>query len=257
MTSDRDVADQETSGREAHLVELVDEAGNPIGARTVDEAHRLPGLLHRAFSVFLVDPAGRVLLQQRAAAKTRFPLRWANSCCGHPAPGQSLDSAAGQRLHEELGVGGVRLTEIGVYLYRAEDPETGRVEFEYDHVLRGDFGRDRPVLPDPDEVADLRWVHPDELRAQLEVDPDSYAPWLGGVLGRLGQPPTAPPAVEAAPTSAAPSAPAPPATPSAAAPSAAAAPTGSSRRPGNDGRWHVRSATGSEEDNPAERSGGR
>jgi isopentenyl-diphosphate delta-isomerase len=250
MTSDRDAAGQETSGREAHLVELVDEAGNPIGARTVDEAHRLPGLLHRAFSVFLVDPAGRVLLQQRAATKTRFPLRWANSCCGHPAPGQSLDSAAGRRLHEELGVGGVPLTEVGVYLYRAEDPETGRVEFEYDHVLRGDFAPDRSVLPDPEEVADLRWMHPDELRARLDADPAAYAPWLGGVLSRLSEPEAVPPpAPEAVP-------------PSAAGPSAAASPAAgqsgaSSRRPGNDGRWHVRSVAGSEEDNPAERSGGR
>ncbi|MBE1485852.1 isopentenyl-diphosphate Delta-isomerase [Plantactinospora soyae] len=243
MTSDRDTADRETSDREAHLVELVDEAGKPIGARTVDEAHQLPGLLHRAFSVFLVDPAGRVLLQQRAATKTRFPLRWANSCCGHPAPGQSLDTAAGRRLHEELGVSGVPLTEIGVYLYRAEDPETGRVEFEYDHVLRGDFAPDRSVLPDPDEVADLRWMHPDELRAQLDADPTAYAPWLGGVLSRLRHPEAVPPAPEPAPPAAVPPAAGPSATPS--------------RKPGNDGRWHIRSATGSEEDNPAERSGGR
>ncbi|MEE6258231.1 isopentenyl-diphosphate Delta-isomerase [Plantactinospora sonchi] len=181
-----------TSGREAHLVELVDEAGTPLGARTVDEAHRQPGLLHRAFSVLLVDPDGRILLQRRAAAKTRFPLRWANSCCGHPEPGQSPDSAARVRLREELGVDPVPLTEVGVYLYRAEDPGTGRVEYEYDHVLRGEFSPDTPVLPDPDEVADLRWVHPDELRDRLAADPGSYAPWLGGVLSRFtGSAPTA------------------------------------------------------------------
>ncbi|MDG4790695.1 isopentenyl-diphosphate Delta-isomerase [Micromonospora sp. WMMD1102] len=216
-----------TADRERHLVELVDEAGTPLGARTVEEAHRPPGQLHRAFSVLLVDPEGRILLQQRAAAKTRFPLRWANACCGHPEPGQPLDVAAGRRLREELGVEAVPLTEIGVYLYRAEDPGTGRVEYEYDHVLLGDFDAARAVLPDPDEVADLRWVHPDELRAGLDADPDAYAPWLAGVLGRL---------TERSRSSAA----------------------GAARRAGNRGRWEQPPApTGQEEDNPAEWSGGR
>lgn len=174
-----------TSGREAHLVELVDEAGTALGTRTVDEAHRSPGLLHRAFSVLLVAPDGRVLLQRRAAVKTRFPLRWANSCCGHPAPGQSPDRAARVRLREELGIDPVPLTEVGVYLYRAEDPATGRVEYEYDHVLRGEFDPDAVVLPDPDEVADLHWMHPAELRDRITADPGSYAPWLAGVLSRF------------------------------------------------------------------------
>lgn len=72
------------SSREEHLVELVDDAGRARGQTTVAAAHQPPGRLHRAFSVLLVDPDGQVLLQRRAAVKTRFPLRWANSCCGHP-----------------------------------------------------------------------------------------------------------------------------------------------------------------------------
>ena len=99
-------------GREEHLVELVDDGGRVLGETTVAAAHQPPGRLHRAFSVLLVDPAGRVLLQQRAAVKTRFPLRWANSCCGHPLPGQSLTDAANRRLTEELGLGPVDLTEV-------------------------------------------------------------------------------------------------------------------------------------------------
>ena len=97
--------------------------------------------------MLLVDPDGRVLLQRRAAVKTRFPLRWANSCCGHPAPGEPLAEAANRRLREELGAGPVELTEVGVYVYYAEDPATGRVEFEYDHVLRGDFPPAAPCAP--------------------------------------------------------------------------------------------------------------
>ncbi|MFI7596266.1 isopentenyl-diphosphate Delta-isomerase [Actinoplanes sp. NPDC049681] len=174
-----------TGSREAHLVELVDPDGAAVGEVTVDEAHRAPGLLHRAFSVFLQDSSGRVLLQQRAAVKTRFPLRWANTCCGHPVPGEPLDVAAKRRLVEEIGVDGVELHEVGVYSYYAEDPATGRVEYEYDHVLVGRLDADAALLPDPDEVADVRWVSLDELRLAVSQEPRAYAPWLSGVAGRL------------------------------------------------------------------------
>src|SRR4051794_29088377 len=76
--------------RETQLVELDDADGVAIGSCTVAEAHTAPGQLHRAFSVMLLDDLGRVLVQQRAAVKTRFALRWANACCGHPAPGQTV-----------------------------------------------------------------------------------------------------------------------------------------------------------------------
>lgn len=173
------------TGREAHRVELVDEAGVVTGQTTVRAAHQPPGRLHRAFSVLLVDPDGRVLLQRRAAVKTRFPLRWANACCGHPLPGEPLTIAANRRIGEELGAAPVELTEVGIYVYRAEDPTTGRVEFEYDHVLRGDLPAHAPLRPDPEEVAELRWVPPAVLAAELDADPPAYAPWLGGVLNRL------------------------------------------------------------------------
>jgi isopentenyl-diphosphate delta-isomerase len=173
------------TGREQHLVELVDETGRARGSATVEDAHREPGRLHRAFSVQLVDPAGRLLLQQRAAAKTRFPLRWANACCGHPAPTETPTAAATRRLVEELGVTGVELTPIGLYVYRAADPATGRVEHEYDHVLLGRVPVGVPLRPDPTEVADLRWATPDELRRDLTTDPQSYAPWLAGVTAPL------------------------------------------------------------------------
>jgi isopentenyl-diphosphate delta-isomerase len=173
--------------REAHLVELVDADGAAIGSVTVDEAHQAPGQRHRAFSVFLRDSSGRVLLQQRAAGKTRFPLRWANTCCGHPWPGEDVTAAGARRLVEEVGIGGVALDEIGVYSYYAEDPTTGRVEYEYDHVLLGDMPAGRNLLPDPDEVADLRWVDIPELCAAIADDPRSYAPWLAGVTDRLAE----------------------------------------------------------------------
>jgi isopentenyl-diphosphate delta-isomerase len=173
--------------RETHLVELVDADGVPMGSATVDEAHRAPGRLHRAFSVFLRDPDGRVLLQQRAAVKTRFPLRWANTCCGHPQPGEDVAVAARRRLLEEIGVGEVELAEVGRYSYYAEDPTTGRVEYEFDHVLLGDVPVGHPLLPDPDEVADVRWIGVAELRRAIAADPRSFAPWLAGVTERFAE----------------------------------------------------------------------
>ncbi|WP_127505379.1 isopentenyl-diphosphate Delta-isomerase [Actinoplanes solisilvae] len=173
------------TAREEHLVELVDAEGRALGTATVADSHRAPGRLHRAFSVFLRDEFGQVLLQQRAAVKTRFPLRWANTCCGHPLPGEPLQIAAGRRLIEEVGIADVTLSEVGVYAYYAEDPATGRVEYEYDHVLVGDLPAGVHPMPDPDEVADLRWAPVPTLLAEIESDSRAYAPWLLGVTQRL------------------------------------------------------------------------
>lgn len=180
--------DTPPSGREALLVELVDEQGHPIGSCTVSEAHTAPGHLHRAFSVLLYDDEGRVLLQQRASVKTRFPLRWSNACCGHPAPGQSVAAAAAVRLAEELGVQAdpADLTEVGVYRYRAEDPATGRVESEWDHVLIGHF-EGVPPQPDPAEIDGHAWVRPQALTEALAAAPADYTPWLAGVLAAAEQ----------------------------------------------------------------------
>ncbi|MFG3619611.1 isopentenyl-diphosphate Delta-isomerase [Nocardia sp. NPDC047654] len=175
-----DALAQPHTDREALPVELVDDVGRAVGACSVAEAHLAPGRLHRAFSVLLFDSAGRVLLQQRAAVKTRFPSLWANTCCGHPAPGEPVATAAGLRLAEEMGLT-IALTEAGIYRYHAADPRTGRVESEWDHVLIGrlDIGAPRP---DPAEVADFAWIHPDALRDALADNPDAYTPWLAGVL---------------------------------------------------------------------------
>lgn len=168
--------------RETHLVELVGEDGAAAGSATVTVAHSGEGQLHRAFSVLILDGEGRFLLQQRAAVKTRFAGRWGNACCGHPAPGEDLCAAAEKRLAEELGLRWVALTPVGVHLYRADDPVTGRVEHEYDHVLVGRIGPDASMRPDPAEVGELRWITVDDLRKGLDEENDRYVPWLSGVL---------------------------------------------------------------------------
>lgn len=180
-----------TDVRESLMVELVDETGKARGTTTVELAHQSPGLLHRAFSVVILDTDNRILLQQRAAVKTRFALRWANACCGHPEPGASVVESALKRLAEEMGAGPVDLTELGVYEYYAEDEESGRVEYEYDHILLARVPVDGLDLdPNPDEVAAVAWTPMDELLPQMQDDPASYAPWLRGavnlVLNRAG-----------------------------------------------------------------------
>jgi isopentenyl-diphosphate delta-isomerase len=159
--------------------------GRAVRIHTVEEAHQAPGQLHRAFSVVLTDDGGRILLQRRSAAKTRFASLWANACCGHPAPGQSVAVAANERLYEELGLGPIRLAEAGVYVYYAKDPIAGRVEFEYDHVLVGRVPADVPLAPDPNEVADIRWLNWRQLKGFLHASPEICAPWLAGVMRRL------------------------------------------------------------------------
>jgi isopentenyl-diphosphate delta-isomerase len=173
--------------RERHPVELVDQTGRAVGIWTVGEAHQAPGRLHRAFSVVVIDDTGRLLLQRRSAAKTRFASLWANSCCGHPAPGESVAASANQRLAEELGLGPVVLTEAGIYVYYAKDPAAGRVEFEYDHVLVAKVAGDVLVQPDPVEIADIRWVSRQQLEGSLDTNPQDYAPWLVGVIARLAE----------------------------------------------------------------------
>jgi isopentenyl-diphosphate Delta-isomerase len=168
--------------REAHLVELVNDDGAAVGSATVTAAHAGAGQLHRAFSVLIHDDAGRLLLQRRAAVKTRFAGRWGNACCGHPAPGEDLCTSAERRLFEELGLRWVPLRPVGVHLYRADDPETGRVEHEYDHVLVGRAPADASMRPDPAEVSEVRWVDVDDLRAGLYAGSPEYVPWLAGVL---------------------------------------------------------------------------
>lgn len=175
--------------REAQLVELVDADGTPRGTATVADAHQPPGNLHRAFSVVLTDPTGRVLLQRRATVKTRFAGRWANSCCGHPAPGVTASDAATVRLREELGLdtaaAPIQLRDVGVYVYQATDHDTGRVEHEYDHVLLGLLPPDAILDPDPAEVDELRWMSVNGLRDEIANSPDTYAPWLSGVISTL------------------------------------------------------------------------
>ncbi|CAL9379623.1 isopentenyl-diphosphate Delta-isomerase [Streptomyces sp. enrichment culture] len=160
------------------LLELVDEDGVTIGTAEKLAAHQPPGLLHRAFSVFLFDERGRLLLQQRALGKYHSPGVWSNTCCGHPYPGEAPFAAAARRTFEELGVSPSLLAEAGTVRYNHPDPDSGLVEQEYNHLFVGMV--QSPLRPDPEEVASTVFVTPDELAERHAKD--TYSSWFMTVL---------------------------------------------------------------------------
>lgn len=168
-----------TNGSAAEiLLELVDEDGNTIGTAEKLSAHQAPGKLHRAFSVFLFDERGRLLIQRRALGKYHSPGVWSNTCCGHPYPGESPFAAAARRTYEELGVSPSLLAEAGTVRYNHPDPDSGLVEQEFNHLFVG--MAQSPVRPDPEEVAETAFVTPDELAVRHDQVP--FSAWFMTVL---------------------------------------------------------------------------
>ncbi len=164
---------------EADRLIVVDQRDRPTGAAEKLEAHQR-GMLHRAFSVFVLDQARRVLLQRRAAAKYHSGGLWSNTCCGHPRPGEETGAAAQRRLREEMGFQ-CELERAGAFVYRAQLGNL--VEHEYDHVFRGRFEGD--PRPDPAEVDGWRWAPLEELSADLTAHPEHYTVWLSRALEQL------------------------------------------------------------------------
>jgi len=155
-------------------VVLVTENDEPLGTAEKLRAHR-EGLLHRAFSVFLFDEEGRLLLQQRAEDKYHSGGLWSNTCCSHPRPGETSVEAARRRLPEEMGFE-AEITPAFEKMYRLPVGDN-LVEHEYDHVFLGTVS-DPAVRPNPDEVADWAWVQPGELRDDVATRPQRYTSWF-------------------------------------------------------------------------------
>jgi len=152
---------------------LVNEFDEPIGKMEKLEAHR-QGLLHRAFSIFLFNKRGELLLQRRAAHKYHSGGLWTNTCCSHPEPGEDLNSAAKRRLMEELGVEtGIRFDRS--FIYQAGF-DNGLIEHEYDHIAIGEY--DGLVRPNPDEVMDYQWTTGEELKKWMSERPDDFTVWF-------------------------------------------------------------------------------
>jgi isopentenyl-diphosphate delta-isomerase len=152
---------------------LVDESNRAVGAAGKEVVHRA-GLLHRAFSIFIVDDRGRILLQQRSRKKYHSGGLWANSCCGHPRPGERTASAAGRRLNEELGVAGP--LSFGFFSRYQADLDHGMRENEFVYVY---FGRlQSEIEPDPAEVAKVDFVSVRDIGRRIKQTPGSFTYWF-------------------------------------------------------------------------------
>ena len=152
---------------------LVDVNDHPLGTMEKIEAHR-KALLHRAFSVFIFNTKGEMLLQQRAPEKYHSAGLWTNACCSHPRPGEDTREAALRRLGEELGFT-TKLEKLFDFTYRSEF-DNGLTEYEFDHVFTGLY--DAAVFPDPSEVSDYCYLSVDEIRQRLVLDPPAFTSWF-------------------------------------------------------------------------------
>lgn len=155
---------------------LVDSSDRILGYLDKDRCHDGAGILHRAFSVFVVDANGRWLLQQRSRRKRLWPLYWSNSCCSHPRRGEDTLAAAERRLHEELGLE-IPLRFTYQFEYQAEFGSVGS-ERELCSVFLGRSSANPAVRVDPEEVAAHVWKTAEEIDSWLAQRASELTPWF-------------------------------------------------------------------------------
>ncbi|MFC2100348.1 isopentenyl-diphosphate Delta-isomerase [Bacteroidota bacterium] len=152
---------------------LVDQNDQEIGLMEKMEAHR-KGALHRAFSIFVFNNMGQLMMQQRAFAKYHSPGLWTNTCCSHPRKDETLEEAAHRRLKEEMGFDS-DIKKVFDFTYHA-DVGQGLTEHEFDHVFIGHFEGDPRI--NKNEVADWKWMSIDEISNDLKNNPEKYTVWF-------------------------------------------------------------------------------
>jgi isopentenyl-diphosphate delta-isomerase len=152
---------------------LVDVLDNQLGLMPKMEAHE-KAVLHRAFSVFIFNDEGELMLQQRAAHKYHSPLLWTNTCCSHQRDGESNIEAGKRRLIEEMGFK-TNLKEIFSFVYKAPF-DNGLTEHELDHVMIGNFNGVPKI--NPDEVASFKWMTLEAVKKDIELQPNIYTAWF-------------------------------------------------------------------------------
>lgn len=152
---------------------LVDKDDQKIGEREKIDAH-LRGDLHRAFSIFIFNSEGQVLLQKRALGKYHSPGLWANACCGHPRPGEDLIQAAHRRLKEEMGFD-CKLSRISSFFYETKF-KNGLKENEIDHILIGRF--DGTPKINTEEASNYRWSEVSKIEGEIREKPEIFCHWF-------------------------------------------------------------------------------
>ena len=157
---------------EEHVI-FVDEQDNQLGLMPKMEAHE-KAVLHRAFSVFIFNSDGDLMLQQRAAHKYHSPLLWTNTCCSHQRDGESNIEAGKRRLLEEMGFS-TELKEVFSFIYKAPF-DNGLTEHELDHVMVGYF--DGVPEVNPEEVASFKWMSLEAIKEDIELHPNLYTAWF-------------------------------------------------------------------------------
>lgn len=166
-------SDEVVSFEDEKLI-LVDEHDNEIGNLPKDKCHDGQGRLHRAFSLFIFNSDGEVLLQQRSGQKRLWPLYWSNACCSHPRRGENMAEAVNRRLQQELGLTS-ELAFLFKFIYQAQYDETGS-EHELCWVYLGRTGDD--IVVNANEIADWRYVSVERLNHELASEPDKFTPWM-------------------------------------------------------------------------------
>jgi len=152
---------------------LVDPNDQPIGLMEKIEAHQ-KGLLHRAFSIFVLNDKNELLLQQRAAQKYHSPLLWTNTCCSHQRDGETTIEAGNRRLQEEMGFS-TPLKELFSFIYKAPF-DNGLTEHELDHVMIGYYNKN-PII-NTNEVEDWKWLSIEKIRKKMVENPVEYTTWF-------------------------------------------------------------------------------
>ncbi len=164
-------------------VVLLDQAGRALGAAPKAEVHTARTPLHLAFSCYLFNGAGEFLLTRRAESKRTWPGAWTNTCCGHPLPGEPVAGSVRRRLRQELGIGSAELVLVlPRFRYQAR-MANGVTENEVCPVFAA--YSDEPPEPDPEEVAEVRWVDWERFRGQVRAGAQPVSPWCALQLAEL------------------------------------------------------------------------
>jgi isopentenyl-diphosphate delta-isomerase len=153
---------------------LVDEEDQIVGYKDKLSCHADSGIRHRAFSIFIFNDAGQVLMQKRSDQKQLWPLFWSNSCCSHPRKGEKMGRAVLRRLNEELGFK-TDLKYIFKFKYQAAYEDIGS-ENEYCSVFIGKSNK--TVETNINEIAEWKYIDPEELDKLLEDNPEEFTPWF-------------------------------------------------------------------------------
>ena len=152
---------------------LVDERDVQTGTMEKLEVHQ-KALLHRAFSIFVFNAKGEMLLHKRAANKYHSAGLWTNACCSHPSPGEDTLSAAHNRLQEEMGIS-INMEKVFDFTYKAVF-DNGLTEHEFDHVFVGEY--DGAIFPDKEEVSDYCFKSIGDIKDSIQTHPQKYTEWF-------------------------------------------------------------------------------